>query len=66
MKDVIKFIGVMFEVILMICAIVLIPVMAVVSLYDYIRYGVKMPNVIKDSIDVIRTLYGYIKEIVAL
>ena len=61
---IIKFLVVMVETILMLCAIVLAPVQFVINLYYHIRYGDEMESVVMGTIDVIRTLFGYCKEIV--
>ena len=65
MVFIIKYIGVALETLLMAVAILITPLMFLIALFGRIRYGQKMPNLLSDLLDTIRTLFGYCKEIVA-
>jgi hypothetical protein len=65
MVYIVKTFGVVMELFLICLAILLIPVMYAYATYEHIRYGDKMPNILGDVIDTVRTLYGFIEEIVA-
>lgn len=64
MVFIIKCLGIMVEIILMAVAILLLPVQFVINLYYHIRYGVEMNNAFAEIIDVIKTLFGYCKDLV--
>lgn len=63
---IIKYLVVFMETLLMAAAVLIAPVAFLIGLHNWVRYGDKMPNVLSDMFDVIRTLFGFCKEIVAV
>ena len=67
MRFIIKTIGVFLEVLLMLTTVLAIPVWYAITSYYYIRYGFDdIRSVWSDAMEILQSLWGNIKDIVAL
>ena len=66
MKVIVKSLAVLFEILLMVVVVLMLPLWFAFAVHDRIRYGTEIPNIFSELADMLKDICGSISKIISL